>query len=297
MSKEELKIEIFKSLLPLTFHFLAVSPFILSLVFFYDLENRWAYFLIITLAVLSTPIVFVISIAFAGYIIPQVSEGKYTLGSKEYFFWLLKTLVFELITNSAYINNMVNRDWIIHFIVYKLMRMRTLSGYIITPNVKLSDPDKIFIGKGTFIGTGTTISPHVVRKYKNTLKVVLKNVILGEDCIVGAQCSIGPGVTISHRSKIDFYVAIESNVKIGENTIVLAGTKIYSNVTIGQNVRIGKACVIGSRVTIEDGVNIGDFTYIGSRVRIYSGEKVEELGRVSVQNRSSVVSQKSEKIG
>lgn len=286
--REKGKREIIKVVIPAGLHLISIFPFTFSLVFLSGLDNRPLYFCILISTLVSIPTIFAISVGLLGYTIPKIPEGKYPNDSKEFSYWLLRTLIFENILNSSYINNLVNRTWIIRFIVYKLAGMETLSEYIISPDVKLLDPDKIYIGKGTFIGTCTTISSHLIIKYRNTVKIVLSNVCLGEDCIIGAQCSIGPGTTIGDKSNIDLHVIVNNNVSIGKSTTVSAGTRIDSNVSIGNNVRIGKCCVIGSRVKIDDGARLGNSAFIGSGVHIRSNEVVEEMGKVSTNHRKFV---------
>ena len=57
---------------------------------------------------------------------------------------------------------------------------------------------------------------------------------------------VDPGAIIASTCKIEPYVFIANNVKIGEFCNIKSGAKIYSNVTIGNN------CVVGSNTVIGD---------------------------------------------
>lgn len=61
----------------------------------------------------------------------------------------------------------------------------------------------------------------------------LNGIIIGHDVKVGLNCTIYQQVTIAH-----------GNVVIGDNCLIGAGAKILPNVKIGNNVKIGANCVV-----------------------------------------------------
>ena len=89
---------------------------------------------------------------------------------------------------------------------------------------------------------------------KSVLKGIHKTAIVGSGVILGKNVSIGP------------YVVVEDKVKIGDNTIVYAGTYI------GYETAIGKDCLIYPHVTIREKI------LIGQRVIIHSGTVVGSDG-------------------
>jgi UDP-3-O-[3-hydroxymyristoyl] glucosamine N-acyltransferase len=143
------------------------------------------------------------------------------------------------------------------------------------------------IGLGTVVGSQAVIGPHVR---------------------IGRDCSIGPGVTVSHalignrvilhpgvRIGQDGFgfamgpeghlkvpqigrVIIQDDVEIGANTtvdrgasrdtVIGEGTKIDNLVQIAHNVVIGRHCVIVAQVGIAGSTTIEDFVALGGQVAV-----------------------------
>ncbi len=75
--------------------------------------------------------------------------------------------------------------------------------------------------------------------------------VIGKECIVDDQVSIGPLVCIGDRVRIGARVTIDPGVVIGDDSIIGEGTIIHSNVSVA------KGCTIGKRVILYHGVVIG----------------------------------------
>jgi UDP-3-O-[3-hydroxymyristoyl] glucosamine N-acyltransferase len=128
-----------------------------------------------------------------------------------------------------------------------------------------------------------------------------ENVLLGENCYVGAFAYIGMNCKIGSNVKIYPHTYIGDNVSIGNNTILYSGAKIYADCVIGNHCTIHSGAVIGSdgfgfaplpdgsyktipqigNVIIEDHVSIGanttvDCATMGSTV-IHQGVKLDNL--------------------
>ncbi|WP_182201234.1 acyltransferase [Paraliobacillus salinarum] len=73
-------------------------------------------------------------------------------------------------------------------------------------------PEKITVGKNTVIGYNTTILAHeyLIKEYR------LGDVIIGDEVMIGANCTILPGV------------------EIGDGAIVAAGTIVHKDVRSGE---------------------------------------------------------------
>ena len=86
-------------------------------------------------------------------------------------------------------------------------------------------------------------------------------VIIGNNVRIGSYTCIDRGnlkdTIISDNVKIDNLVHIAHNVKIGKNTMVVAGSVICGSVEIGNN------CFIGANSTIRQHLKIGNNCIIG----------------------------------
>ncbi|MGD0883871.1 MAG: UDP-3-O-(3-hydroxymyristoyl)glucosamine N-acyltransferase [Thermodesulfovibrionales bacterium] len=149
----------------------------------------------------------------------------------------------------------------------------------------------VFVGSGTTIGHGCTLYPNVTirEKVKIGSKVIIHSgsvigsdgfgyvfeggrhykipqvggVIVGDDVEIGANVTIDRATTndtiIGNGTKIDNLVQIAHNVRIGENSIVVA------QVGIGGSSEIGNLVVLGGQVGIPDHVRISDGTMVGAQ--------------------------------
>ncbi|MFB9274558.1 hypothetical protein [Cohnella cellulosilytica] len=146
------------------------------------------------------------------------------------------------------------------------------------------------IGDGVVIGNCTEIRDHVVIKDNCAIGnqcIIKSNTVIGEEGFgfefdengapiriphlgsvrigdeveVGALNVIARGTLddtiLSDKVKTDDHVFIAHNVKVGENTVIIAGTEISGSVTIGKNVWIAP------QSTIINKVDIGDNSFIG----------------------------------
>lgn len=64
-------------------------------------------------------------------------------------------------------------------------------------------------------------------------------IILHSDVVMGANCSIGPGVLIGARGN-----GKKGTPVIGDNVYIGVGAKILGNVTIGDNAKVGANAVV-----------------------------------------------------
>lgn len=78
----------------------------------------------------------------------------------------------------------------------------------------------------TNIGEGTQFGYHGI------------SVVVHKRVVIGKNCSIGTGVTIGGRSKL------EDVPVLGDNVYVASGARVLGNVTIGDN------CVIGANAVV-----------------------------------------------
>jgi len=109
------------------------------------------------------------------------------------------------------------------------------------------------------------------------LKGIHEAAFIADDCAIGKNVSIGP------------YAIIESQAKIGDNTIIYGGSYVGHHTTIGEdcliypNITIREYVSIGNRVIIHSGTVIGSdgFGYIqvdGAH------KKIPQIGTVAVED-------------
>jgi UDP-3-O-[3-hydroxymyristoyl] glucosamine N-acyltransferase len=87
--------------------------------------------------------------------------------------------------------------------------------------LEVNDPYLVTIGEGSVIGGGAVISPHVFEAGRLTLAPV----VIGKNCLIGAEAYLSPGVTIGDGSVIGLRVHLRKDTKIppGSHILDLAG--------------------------------------------------------------------------
>jgi acetyltransferase-like isoleucine patch superfamily enzyme len=238
---------------------ISLSPLIVCILY----SNKINYinsYLLMSLSFILIPFLILTIVALLFRLMPDVPNGKHSFFSKHHYIWLFKDLIYETAITSSFLNNVINRIKPIRYVFYSIVKMPNKRRIVLTPDVKILDPDRVFIGDFTFIGINTILSGHIIRSGR----LILEKILIGNNNIIGAFCSIACGVITGNNCKIDSFVTLNNNVLIGENTVILGKSLIDSRVKIGCNVRIGKCCVIGSNTIIEDGAIIKDYLRIGS---------------------------------
>ena len=150
---------------------------------------------------------------------------------------------------------------------------------IIRSNVSIYD--KIFIGKGCIIDSGTTIGADgfgLITNKKNGkhYKVPhIGSVKIKNDVWIGANCCIDRGTfgdtIINNGSKLDNLIQIAHNVHIGENCRISGQAAIAGSTIVGDNV------TIAGQVGIIDHLNIGKNTVIASKSAVFESLKDESF--------------------
>ena len=94
----------------------------------------------------------------------------------------------------------------------------------------------------------------------------LGRVTIGNDCMIGANCTIDRGVmtdtVIGNMVMVDNQVHIAHNVKVGDRTMILAQTGIAGSVVVGSD------CIIAAQVGVKDHIEITSKTVILSRAAV-----------------------------
>lgn len=138
----------------------------------------------------------------------------------------------------------------------------------IYPNVSVYG--NCVIGRSVVVHSGAVIGSDGFAFVEDKGKIVkvpqIGNVVIGDACEIGANCTIDRaafGSTVLGQGvKLDNLVQVAHNVVIGGGTMVAAQTGIAGSV------KIGKYCIIGGQVGFADHVEIGDFVKMGSKTGV-----------------------------
>ena len=131
-------------------------------------------------------------------------------------------------------------------------------------NVVISD--NTVIGKNCLIKSNTVIGEEGFGFERDEDGVPVRiphlgKVEIGDNVEIGASVVIAKGTldntVVEKNAKIDDQVFIAHNVRIGENSMVIANSEISGSTKIGAN------CWIGPNSSIINGITIGDNVFIG----------------------------------
>ncbi|HMV49157.1 MAG TPA: UDP-3-O-(3-hydroxymyristoyl)glucosamine N-acyltransferase [Blastocatellia bacterium] len=175
---------------------------------------------------------------------------------------------------------------------------------------KLADSDNLagrnlLIAKDAKLAFARAIQAFHAKPYQ--ARGVSQDLAVGEDSIIGADCSIHPRVTIGRRSIIGDCVTLHPGVvigddcRVGNDTVLFSNVSVYDDTEIGARCRIHSGTVIGAdgfsftpdeqgrqfkllqtgRVVIEDDVEIGANCCVDragfGETRIHRGAKFDNL--------------------
>lgn len=154
------------------------------------------------------------------------------------------------------------------------------------------DPFDTEIGHECAVSPQAYIAPKNVKIGKRTVvepgAIIMENVTIGDDCVIGANTVIGTRGFQFHQSKGDcVYMEHVGGVVIGNKVELLSGvtvasgliepTQIYDNVKIDNQVHIAHSDVIEENTMIASGVKIGGSVHIGKNVWIGLNSTISAL--------------------
>ena len=125
--------------------------------------------------------------------------------------------------------------------------------------------NKVKVGSNCIIHSGTVIGhddfSYTEDQYHN--KTMIKHyggVDIGKNVFIGANSVINRGTiddtVINEGCKIDAFCHISHNVRLGEKSSLISGTRLYGSVKTGGNVYIASA-IVKNQLTIEENAVIG----------------------------------------
>lgn len=160
---------------------------------------------------------------------------------------------------------------------------------------------KVKLMKGTHIGENTIIyGPAIIRN----------QTYIGPNCVLGHPDREMLEGILSNLIELDINVD-NSNLQIGEECIIRAGSIIYKNVEIGdrvkfghnimirEGVKIGNDTIVGTNTVIDGSCNIGNNVSIQTGVYICKNSNIEDsvfLGPCCVFTNDKYVMQKETKL-
>ena len=113
--------------------------------------------------------------------------------------------------------------------------------------------NNVTIMPGAVIGRPPVSSGATTRKNKKDYG----DLIIGDDCVIGANAVIYSGTKIGKGSMVCDTACIREEVEIGDNTLIAMAVTINTNTNIGSNVKIMDNTHITGNAVIENNVFIG----------------------------------------
>ena len=155
------------------------------------------------------------------------------------------------------------------------------------------------VGPGCYLGERTRVGDD---------SVLVANVSILEECLVGSRCLLHPGVVIgadgfgfAFDASVPAHikipqtglVRIEDDVEIGANscvdrattgeTVVGAGSKIDNLVQVGHNSLIGPMSILCAQVGLAGSTELGTGVVLGGQVGVSGHLRIGDLARVGAQ--------------
>ena len=130
----------------------------------------------------------------------------------------------------------------------------TQAGAVVVPHgIKESFDIPLVVVKDPYLA-----SAHIHNYFLETpfvAKGVHERAVVGKDCIMGSEITIGPLAVIGDNVVLGERVCVEPGAVLGDGVIIGDDCRICSNVTIYNH------CILGNRVTIHSGTVIGSDGY------------------------------------
>ena len=120
-----------------------------------------------------------------------------------------------------------------------------------------------WIAEDTIIGKNVTVFPGAVlgrppistkAQTRQADKVVLPPLVIGDNCVIGANAVIYRGTTIGSNCLIGDAAGIREQVRIGDSCIIAMGVTINYNTILGSRVKVMDNTHLTGNMIIEDDV-------------------------------------------
>lgn len=156
-------------------------------------------------------------------------------------------------------------------LVLRALGARLGAGAWVTSRTEIREPHRVRIGAGTLVGEYV----HLVCSYQLPPGLLhVADIVIGDDCLIGAYSHVGPGAVIGSRCTLGHGVVLGGWTTVGSGVRIGAGTAIYNRVRIGAGAVIGKHCYIPTGTVIDSGARIPDGTALSADPRPLATEVV-----------------------
>ena len=142
-----------------------------------------------------------------------IKPGKYEIGSPTFIRWLINGGVHTIALNTM-LPFMIGSDWVKLF--FRLIGCKMGKGVFI--NTKgLHDSYLLRLGDNVVIGGDVNVTCHLFEGKS----LILKNIDIGENTLIGAGAYIMPGAEIGRDCNVGAYSVIRKNRRISDGTSVM----------------------------------------------------------------------------
>ena len=137
------------------------------------------------------------------------------------FFKVAKNFIF--IQLARYMPFLGIKNWL--YRTFLRMKVGEETAFALMVMLDIMFPEKIFVGRNTVIGYNTTILAHeyLIDEYR------LGDVVIGDEVMIGANCTILPGIVIGNRAVISAGTLVHKDVPegsfVGGNPMQIIYTK------------------------------------------------------------------------
>jgi len=127
-------------------------------------------------------------------------------------------------------------------------------------------------GAGSHVAPTAIVGPNVqigVRTYVWHFANLIRDITIGEDCMIGAYVQVDPQVTIGDRCRIQPHSIISTNTVLRNNVFIGAQT-VITNAPYPPSKKLAQTIleedvVLGSQVCLLPGITIGAGSVVGSK--------------------------------
>jgi acetyltransferase-like isoleucine patch superfamily enzyme len=196
-------------IIPILANTIALTPIIWSIIYIFnyiDFSNILHIFILSLFLVIEFFIFIILFTLIPGFFIKilrlKVEEGEYEISIKDWNFF--KFILFYALYRPALKIVEIFPLLPLRLRFLKLVGLKIGKSSILTGTELINEPFLVEIGEQTLIGGHTNIASHITEE-----KLVLKKIIIGDNCLIGGYVKILCGVII------------EDDVTVGLNSVVL----------------------------------------------------------------------------
>ncbi len=180
-------------------------------------------------------IVVVLEMGAIRLISPRVRPGIYEKFKPGPFFALVWLTGLNNLLGAMPFVRTVHFLAITRYLYYRGQGMKTYYENWISPQVLITDPALITLGRGVNIGDRAAMGCHLAMPDR----MIIAPINIGDGVIIGTHAMVGPGAEIGPRAIIGAKAGLSVNVKVGEGALVEAGSIVPAGTVIGPYERWG----------------------------------------------------------